>query len=104
MESDSDISLNSDAEEATTQEVIEGNFDVTSKGKYVKRKDRQPPYTKKEVVIIWQYLENRYEDLFGESRGANYSYSTNATWQEFATAVNAAEEGRNERSVKRVWK
>ena len=104
MESDSDISVNSDAEQATTDEVIEGNFDVTSSGKLVKRKDRQPPYTKREMVIIWQYLKGRYEELYGESKGANYSYSTSEIWKEFAVAVNAAEDGKNERTVKRVWK
>ena len=50
------------------------------------------------------YLENRYHDLYGSGRGANVAYEQSAVWQEFARAVDQVEEGKNERTVKKVWK
>ena len=45
------------------------------------------------MSVIWQYLENWYEELYGEGKGANIAYSKSSVWQEFATAVNAVENG-----------
>ena len=60
----------SDQEEATVDDVIERQFDVNSQAKYVKSKNKQPEYTKREMVVVWHYFENRYEDLYGEGKEA----------------------------------
>ena len=56
------------------------------------------------MSVIWQYHENRYDELYGEGKGANIAYNKSSIWQELAKAVDAVENGKNERTVKRIWK
>ena len=88
----------------TIEDVMEGNVEVTEDGKVVKNKVKQPDYTQCEMVVVWHYFENRYQDLYGSGRGANVAYEQSAVWKEFTSAVDKVEDGKNERSVKKVWK
>ena len=89
---------------AEIEEVIEGEFEVNKEGKLVKKRDEQPGYTKAEMSVVWHYFENRYEELYGEGKGSNNAYSKNASWLEFANAVDAVEGSAKKRTVHCVWK
>ena len=104
MSSDEEIETESQQELATTDEVLEGRFDVNSEGQYVKQKDKQPPYSNKEMMVVWSWFENRYEDLYGTGKGSNIGYEHDEVWRQFAKEVDAGEEGRNKRTFKCVWK
>ena len=101
--SDSD-ETQSGGELADADDVIEGQFEVNKQGDLVKRNDRQPNYTVGEMSVVWQYFENRYEELYGEGKGSNIAYCKSSIWMEFASAVDAVEQGARKRTVKRVWK
>ena len=102
---ESQRSIESENEEpAEVDDVLEGDIDVTSDGRIVKSKITQAPYTKSEMVVVWHWLENRYFDLYGHGKGSNVSYEKTATWVEFAEAVDSVEEGKNNRTVKKIWK
>ena len=96
--------VNSDEEAASIEDILEGSVDVNDDGKLVKQKVKQADYTQREMVVVWHFLENRYQELYGTGRGSNVAYEHTAIWQEFAKAVDQIEEGKNERTVKKVWK
>ena len=86
----------SGGEEAEVSEVLEDQFEVNKEGKLVKKRDTWPKYTSGEMSVIWQYLENRYDELYREGKGANIAYNKSSVWQEFSKAVDAVENGKNE--------
>ena len=98
------LDLFSQGENATLDDVLEGDIEVNDEGKIVKARVKQADYTQREMVVVWHYFEQRYEDLYGSGRGANVAYEQSTVWQEFAKAVDQIEEGKNERTVKKVWK
>ena len=97
-------SQNSDEERPSVEDVLEGAVEVTDEGKLVRQKVKQADYTQREMVVVWHYFENHYHDLYGSGRGSNVAYEQSAVWKEFAEAVDKVEEGKNERTVKKVWK
>ena len=94
----------SGGEAADVEEVIEGQFEVNKEGKLVKKRDGQPGHTKGEMSVVWYFFEHRYQELYGEGKGSNIAYKKNASWIEFANAVDAVENGTKNRTVRRVWK
>ena len=104
MDSDNENEEQSQQEPATVDEVIEGRFDINCKGEYVKQKDKQPLYTEKEMMVVWSWFENRYEALYGTGKGSNIGFEHDQAWKQFASEVDAVEEGKNQWTVKRVWK
>ena len=94
----------SGGEPADVEEVIEGQFEVNKEGQLVKKRDAQPGYTKGEMSVVWYFFEHCYQELYGEGKGSNIAYKKNASWIEFAKAVDAVENGTKNRTVCRVWK
>ena len=52
--------------------------------------------------MVWHWLENHYFDLYGHGKGSNVVYEKDAAWVEFAKAVDSVEEGKNNRTVKKL--
>ena len=86
------------------EDVMDGDIEVTKDGRIVKSKITQPNYTKEEMVVVWHWLENHYFELYGHGKGSNVAYKKTSAWLEFAEAVDSVEEGKNNRTVKKVWK
>ena len=74
----------SGGEAAEISDVLEDQYEVNKEGKLVKKRDNQPKYSANEMSVIWQYLENRYDELYGEGKGASIAYAKSSIWQEFA--------------------
>ena len=96
-------SQNSDDERPTVEDVLEGAIEI-NEGKMVKQKVKQADYSQREMIVVCHYFENHYHDLYGSGKGANVAYEQSAVWKEFAGAVDRVEEGKNERTVKKLWK
>ena len=48
-----------------------------------------------ELVVIFDWLENKYDQIFGCGRGKNYKKKKDNEWDEFVEAVNAVYRGKN---------
>ena len=86
MESQS--SQNLDSEPASIDDVLVGNFHVNKNGEVRKKRETRPDMTEGELGVIFDFLDARYDELYGRGSGSDYSTDKDDVWKELVDAVN----------------
>ena len=97
---------------AEIQDVLDGTFSVNPSGKVVKKRngnsDReerekdQNVITPKEIAVILNWLEFRYDDLFGRQGSSDVAGDRREAWDEFLDAINSVHDGKYNRDYDRI--
>ena len=118
MDMDSQLSTeeteNSTQASADIQDVFDGNFSVNPSGKVVKRKNGnsngeerekdQNVITPKEIAVILNWLEFRYDDLYGRQGSSDVAGDRREAWDHFLDAINSVHDGKYNRDYERIDK
>ena len=56
-----------------------------------------------ELAVIFDWLENKYDKIFGRGKGKNYRRKKDNEWDEFVEAVNAVYRGKNRRTKDSIY-
>ena len=56
-----------------------------------------------ELAVIFDWLENKYDKIFGHGQGKNYKKKKENAWEEFIEALNAVYHGKNRRTKDSIY-
>ena len=82
------------------------NFDINKKGKAVKkaRAPRKPDMTAEENALIINWLEFRYDNIYGRGHSATVRDDKKAAWDAMIDEIDAVHDGKFERNKVEIEK
>ena len=77
----------------------------------VKKKKTRPrghtnlkPLQPDEIAVIFDYLNNHYDEIIGKKKCADYKTERTTTWMKFVANVNAVFDGKYQRTAEKITK
>ena len=56
-----------------------------------------------ELAVIFDWLENKYDKIFGHGKGKNYKRKKDNEWEDFVQAVNEVYRGKNRHTRESIY-